>query len=98
MKHDLIFNIATVLVAVGAVLAWTFVFMYRRVDWRATDAGRHLMGFTLMVAIILTLATETRIFGPYPAIQYVAAALYGWLVWLLWSRVLLLVRANREEG
>lgn len=89
--------VATVLVAVGAVLGWTFVALYRRYDWRATDEGRHVMGFTLMVAIILSLAVEVRVFGPYPGLQIVAMLMYGWLVYLLASRVRLLLRANRNR-
>jgi hypothetical protein len=96
MSHDLAFNVATALVAVGAGLAWWFVLLYRRFDWKATDEGRHIMGFTLMIAIILTLATETRLFGPYPGIQFLAVGLYGWLVYLLASRVRLMLKANRD--
>jgi len=92
-----VYNLATALVALGATLAWWFVFLYRRHDWRRYEEGRHVMQFTLMVAIILTLATETRIFGPYPGIQLVAVALYSWLVWLLLSRIRLMLRANRRQ-
>lgn len=88
---------ATILVAVGAALGWTFVVLYRRVEWRATAEGRHIMGFTLMVAIILSLAVEVRIFGPYPGLQIVAMLLYGWLVYLLGSRVRLLWRAQHPR-
>lgn len=91
-------TMATILVAIGAVLAWAFVLLYRRVDWRATGEGRHIMGFTLMVAIILSLAVEVRVFGPYPGLQIVAMLLYGWLVYLLWSRVRLLWRAQHPKG
>jgi hypothetical protein len=88
-------TMATILVAIGAALAWAFVILYWRYDWRATNEGRHIMGFTLMVGIILTLAVEVRIFGPYPGLQIVAMLLYGWLVYLLASRVRLLIRAHR---
>jgi len=90
-------KMATVLVAIGAVLAWTFVALYWPYDWRATHEGRHIMGFTLMVAIILSLAVEVRIFGPYPGLQIVAMLLYGWLVYLLGSRVRLLWRAQHPR-
>lgn len=88
---------ATIFVAIGAALAWAFVVLYSRIEWRSTHEGRHIMGFTLMVAIILTLAVEVRIFGPYPGLQIVAVLLYGWLVYLLASRVRLLLRAQRER-
>lgn len=87
--------VATLLVAAGAVFAWSFVILYRRYDWRATDEGRHIMGFTLMVAITLTLSLEVRLFGPFPFAPFVAVGLYGWIVWLLFSRLRLLVRAQR---
>lgn len=88
---------ATGLVALGAVFAWWFVLQYRRYDYRGTPEGRLLMNDTLMIAIILSLATEVRIFGPYPGIQFVAVALYAWLVWLLGTRVRLMRNANRGE-
>lgn len=88
---------ATALVAIGAALAWTFVVLYWPYGWRATNEGRHIMGFTLMVAIILSLAVEVRIFGPYPGLQIVAMLLYGWLVYLLGSRVRLLWRAQHPR-
>jgi L-asparagine transporter-like permease len=90
------YNVATALVAIGALLAWWFVLMYRRVKWRKYREGRHLMGFTLMVAIILSLAAVVRVFGPYPGMQYVAVVLYAWLVYLLAARIWLQRRAQRE--
>lgn len=93
---NLLNTFVTVLVALAALLSWTFVLRYRRLDWRATDEGKHIMGFTLCVALFTTLATEVRVFGPYPGAIFVALGLYGWLVYLLFSRNLLLHRAQAE--
>lgn len=91
-----LYSLATGLVAIGASLAWWFVFLYRRHNWRQYQEGRHVMQFTLMVAIILTLSTEVRIWGPYPGIELVACVVYLWMVWLLASRIRLMLRANKE--
>ena len=99
MGHMTIFlaSLAIALLVLGAVQAWAFVFRYSRENWRKYAEGRHIMGFTLMVAIILSLAVEVRIFGPYPGLQIVAMLLYGWLVYLLGSRVRLLWRAQHPR-
>lgn len=87
----------TGLVGLCALLAWVFVLRYRRLDWRSTDEGKHIMGFTLCVAIFTTLAAEVRLFGPWPGTLLVALALYGWLAYLLFSRNWLLHKAQRRE-
>lgn len=91
---ELAYNVATALVATGACLAWRFVLMYRSRNWRKYAEGRLMMQLTLMIAIILSLATEVRIFGPYPGMQFVAVALYGWLVYLLVAQNRLMHKAD----
>lgn len=95
---DITYAIANWLVGTGALLAWLFVALFSRYDWKVTDEGRHIMSFTVMVGIILSLAVGARLFGPYPGQQYVAVALYGWLVYLLARRVWLMCKANRARS
>lgn len=75
--------VGTGLVATVAVLAWAFAARYLRRPWRRTREGIHLMSLTLMVATFTTLATETRIWGPYPGSPVVAVVLYGLLAVLM---------------
>lgn len=89
-------TVATVLRVEAAVIAWAFVARYSRVSWHRTGEGRHLMAFTLLVALFMTFAATVSIFGPYPGIDLVALALYGFLVALLWDRNLLFTHAQHE--
>lgn len=45
-----------IMIALGALAAWLFVLMYRRLDWKANAIGKFLMRFILLVALILTWA------------------------------------------
>lgn len=79
------------------VLAWAFVWRFSRVNWQGSYEGRHMMGFTLIVAIFMTFATSVTLFGKYPGVDVVAVALYGWLAWLLWERHRLFSLAQKER-
>lgn len=52
-----------VLIALGALAAWLFVLMYRRLDWKANAIGKFLMRFILLIAIILTWAVTFNFFN-----------------------------------
>lgn len=82
---------------IGCLLAaGTFVFRYIRVGWDKTDEGRHLMGFTFIVAVFMALVVYTRFFGRFAGLEAVGVELFGILLWLLVQRNLLLTRAQRE--
>jgi hypothetical protein len=92
--------LGVVLRGAGALLAWAFVIRYARYArgvWTETDEGRHLMGFTLIVAIFMTLAVTTRFFGPFPGLDIIAIVLFLLLDALLVQRNLLLLRAQRRD-
>ena len=93
---NLLSNIITIQIALCALLSWAFVLRYRRLDWRATDEGKHIMGFTFCVAVITSLSVEVRLFGSWAGIYLVAILLYGWLAYLLWSRNWLLHKAQAK--
>lgn len=79
------------------LLAWLFVFRYARVGWTKTDEGRHLMGYTLITAIFMSLAAYVSIWGRYPWFDQVSMLLYGWLAYLLGRRNWLLTAAQRDR-
>lgn len=90
---------ANILVGIGMALGWTFVARYWRVQWYASDEGKHLMGYTLITAVFLTLALLSRIFGTpvvgAPFMAYVAIVLYALLDYLLFRRNWLFTQAQR---
>lgn len=54
----MIYLAGVVLVIVSAVLAWTVVITYHlSAPWRDSHAGRHVMAFTAVLAVVLTLWT-----------------------------------------
>lgn len=92
-------DVATVLVALGAVPAWLFVIGYSirtHGGWRDSAEGRHLMSFTLVVALFLSLALTARVLGHPVWLTFVAVVLYGCVAYLLWRRFYLMMRATRR--
>lgn len=92
----------------SAVLAWTFVARYARVQWNATAEGRHLMGYTIITAIFMTLASTVRLvrmFTPEvrpaastaPALDIAVTVLYVMLMLLLLQRNQLFYKRQHEE-
>lgn len=59
------------LIALAGLAAWSFVLMYRRVDWRANAMGKFLMRFILLVAIILTWSVVANFFTFDPFVRAV---------------------------
>lgn len=90
-------TVATVLRVEAAVIAWVFVARYSRVTWHRTEEGRHLMAFTVLVALFMTFASVVSLYGPYPGMDLVALGLYGLLVAMLWDRNLLFSHAQHEH-
>lgn len=92
-------HVGTLAAVVGSAAAWTFVLKYRTVSWRTYDEGRHLMAFTLLLAVILTYVSIRAVSGSNVlAIQDEAFRLfvYGSITAMLLWRVRLLIAARRE--
>lgn len=89
--------IGLVLRAACAVAAWLFVWRFSRVNWRSTHEGRHIMGYTFITAIFMTLATAVTFFGHFRGIEVVTIALYGWLLELLWERHYLFTQGQKDR-
>ena len=91
---------------VGMILAWVFVARYARYSWRASEEGRHLMGFSTVVALFLTYATANNVAswidpdttpanidGDWPGRVLVGIVLYAGTAWFMWQRNRLLTNA-----
>ena len=93
-------HVGTFAAVVGSVAAWTFVLKYRQYRWRTYDEGRHLMAFTLLLAVILSYVSVRALTGGVVlAIHDEAFRLfvYGSIAAMLLWRVRLLVQAQREN-
>jgi len=78
----------TVAAIIAAVAAWWFVISYRRVNWAVSEHGKHLMSFTLGMAVIFTFVSARAITGSTADklwLELVRLAVYGWAaVMLVW--------------
>lgn len=94
--------LALALVATVSALAWTFVARYARKDWRATPEGRHLMFFTLALAVTTTTTLLFRFVFDEPEGSGlrlgVFIAEFAVLAWQLAIRNRLLTQASRDAA
>jgi small-conductance mechanosensitive channel len=90
-------ELATDLLIIGSWLgAVWFVLRYRRVQWRRYPAGRNVMAFMGVIAVVLTLAV-LAIFWP-DAVWRPYARVVSWtaIAWVIWHRVLVFERGQAE--
>lgn len=86
-----------VLIVLCAVLAWVFVVRYSRLEWESTREGAHLMRFTLVVALVLTVWGLFRVFPVWPDMrEAVGVLLFAWVAYELATRLNLLETAQQE--
>lgn len=99
--NEFLHHAGTGAAVMGAVSAWVFVVTYRGRSWRAYEEGRHLMAFTLVLAVILTYVSVRAVAGT--SIQTVITeairlAIYASLSALLVWRVRLLRRPPMNDA
>lgn len=82
---------------VGAQLLGTvtFVAIYSRSDWWATPVGRHLMFFSIAAGSV-DLSWSLLLIAQWPWLIYVLFTTQAALAALIWQRVRLVWRAQRE--
>lgn len=93
------------LLVLCAGLAWAFVIRYSRLDWRSTREGAHLMRFTSVIAVILTIWSGFAVFEVHEAVRaavsiplfLLVAIELGTRVWLLESAQQELERQEAED-
>lgn len=97
MVHVLL-TLGFVLMIVDAAVAWLFVLLYSRVRWYGSEEGRHLMRFTLAVALLFSLSVLFIVTNPNPLTRgVVSVAVFGWIAAELANRIRLHLRARREN-
>ena len=85
-------EIATLEVAVGAVLALAFVVYYAATArWYESAIGRLIMGLMSVIVASLALSVFKRFHGPWEGIEWTAVVLYllidGLILGMLWQVV-----------
>jgi hypothetical protein len=91
--------LAFALLAANAVLAWAFVGFYSRVRWNATREGRHLMRFTLILALMFTMTLAFNVVRvPFLVRAVISLALFAGSAYELGNRLRLERRAQRERA
>lgn len=91
--------IATLLVALTvSVLAFVFVFRYRRVTYRRTGEGRHVMRFSVVIGLTygLTAASPLLQMVPLTVAILVQLALFGWAALEMYGRNVLFTEAQHN--
>lgn len=85
--------LGTALILLSAVLATVFCPLYHlTAPWRDSEAGRHIMSFTAVIALVLdlwTIGALTPAHGQWwQIVRIIAFALVpvvlGWRLWMLW--------------
>jgi hypothetical protein len=81
----------------GAAGSLYFVVRYALTRWWKTAEGRSMMSLHLVMVGFACSAVLRLILGPYyPGRTYIAAFLFAWLAWSIWSFSFLLERAQRD--
>lgn len=94
---ELLRAVAIGLLALCGLLGWTFVVLYSRVTWYKSAEGRHLMKFTVCLALMYSLSILFLVVDPKPLTRVVLSILlFGWTAWELGNRIRLHLRAKRE--
>ena len=90
--------LSVALLIYGAAQATRFVLRYRRTTWKRNREGRHLMGFTRALAVILW---GTLVLAVLPVPLWLALVaqviLFGWLDFELTRRNYLFTLNQRER-
>lgn len=84
-------------VSASAVLAWAFVLTYAvgSPGWSANPVGRALMGVYVSLALTLSLAFGSIVFGDWPGRELARVLIYGALPVALYGSLRVLRRLQR---
>ena len=82
--------------ALVSLLAFAFVLRYRRVDYRRTPEGRHLIRFTLLIAFTYGLTAALPVLEVVPPLVrvLVSLGLFSWAALEMYARNALFTEAQ----
>lgn len=89
--------------AAAAFFAFRFAWRYRLVDWRATEWGRHVMHFSIIVGALFALTVIGNIaallgWWHFRVGLWLTFVGYAYAVWALHRRNVLEERTRQEEA
>ena len=87
-----------ILVYISALAAGTFVVRYMRTGWHRTEAGRHMMAFMGVTAVLLSLSVVRRLVK-IPEEQWIGIRFSAFLAltWVLVRNTVLLFRYQKDN-
>jgi hypothetical protein len=95
--NDALRVIGNVLIFLALAPTLAFVVLYHlRVDWRASEMGRHVMTFMALIAALLLVAVLRQFVGDSTWFQVVRMCVFAGLPYVLFQRLWLLLRAQAE--
>ena len=89
--------------AAASYFAFRFAWHYRLVDWRATEWGRHIMHFSVIVGFLFGLTVISNLLAMnvwwhFRAGLWLTYVGYAYAVWALHRRNVLEARTREREG
>lgn len=91
-------QLGNALLTAGCLGALVFVILYLRSPWWKSPTGRNVMAMMGLIALLLGLAALPALFGvQYPFRDWVRAASFLLVAVVVWWRVVLLWRAQRQD-
>lgn len=81
-----------------AVLGWWFAWRYSRTTFEDTPEGRHVLRFTILLAVTFTVTAVLQLVPVPPFVGVLASlVLFAAIGAELWTRITLLREAQREN-
>ena len=78
--------LAAIFALVAAYYAFRFGYRYRKVNWRSSPWGRHVMRFSVLIGVSMGTAVALRVlalfgFSNALVLALIGAAIYGWVAY-----------------
>lgn len=96
--YDELRAIGNVLIVIALIVCVASMVVMRRVGWRTTEMGRHLMIYTGALAALLVLFVIRMVFDDSWWIQLFRLIVFIPVVWTMCQRLMLQIKAQRESG
>lgn len=102
MNPDTIYAVlrvaGNVVIVAAAVIGLTSVYVHTRVDWMATQMGRHLMAYMAVIAATLALAVIRMLLGDSTWFALLRLAVFVGVPIVMGQRLYLQIKAQVEDA
>lgn len=89
--------VGSILLTYCAAVGTASVYVHSRVDWRATQMGRHVMYYMAAITLTLDLGVIRFLFGDSPWFQALRTVVFLGIPVVMTQRLYLLIRAQRRK-